>query len=103
MSPGTPNLVPFSAFLSGPRNHSIALIAALCASLFFQLPESSLAAGQVAADQAGYIIAGEDTKTSVPGVFAAGDVRTKAVRQIITAAADGAVAVHFAEEYLNEK
>ena len=68
-----------------------------------QLPESSLAAGQVAADQAGYIIAGEDTKTSVPGVFAAGDVRTKAVRQIITAAADGAVAVHFAEEYLNEK
>ncbi|WP_270420684.1 thioredoxin-disulfide reductase [Acidaminococcus massiliensis] len=68
-----------------------------------QLPESSLAAGQVAADQAGYIIAGEDTKTSVPGVFAAGDVRTKAVRQIITAAADGAVAVYFAEEYLNEK
>lgn len=68
-----------------------------------QLPESSLAAGQVAANQAGYIIAGEDTKTSVPGVFAAGDVRTKAVRQIITAAADGAVAVHFAEEYLNEK
>lgn len=68
-----------------------------------QLPESSLAAGQVAADQAGYIIAGEDTKTSVPGVFAAGDVRTKAVRQIITAAADGAMAVHFAEEYLNEK
>lgn len=68
-----------------------------------QLPESSLAAGQVATDQAGYIIAGEDTKTSVPGVFAAGDVRTKAVRQIITAAADGAVAVHFAEEYLNEK
>ena len=68
-----------------------------------QLPESSLAAGQVAADQAGYIIAGEDTKTSVPGVFVAGDVRTKAVRQIITAAADGAVAVHFAEEYLNEK
>lgn len=68
-----------------------------------QLPESSLAAGQVAADQAGYIIAGEDTKTSVPGVFAAGDVRTKAVRQIITAAADGAVAVHVAEEYLNEK
>lgn len=68
-----------------------------------QLPESSLAAGQVATDKAGYILAGEDTKTSVPGVFAVGDVRTKAVRQIITAAADGAVAVHFAEEYLNEK
>lgn len=68
-----------------------------------QLPESSLAQGQVATDKAGYIVAGEDTKTSVPGVYAAGDVRTKAVRQIITAAADGAVAVHFAEEYLNEK
>ncbi|MGP2527470.1 thioredoxin-disulfide reductase [Acidaminococcus sp. LBK-2] len=68
-----------------------------------QLPESSLAAGQVATDKAGYILAGEDTKTSVPGVFAVGDVRTKAVRQIVTAAADGAVAVHFAEEYLNEK
>ena len=68
-----------------------------------QLPESSLAAGQVATDKAGYILAGEDTKTYVPGVFAVGDVRTKAVRQIITAAADGAVAVHYAEEYLNEK
>lgn len=68
-----------------------------------QLPESSLAAGQVATDKAGYILAGEDTKTSVPGVFAVGDVRTKAVRQIITAAADGAVAVHYAEEYLNEE
>ncbi|WP_337469842.1 thioredoxin-disulfide reductase [Acidaminococcus fermentans] len=68
-----------------------------------QLPESSLAAGQVATDKAGYILAGEDTKTSVSGVFAVGDVRTKAVRQIITAAADGAVAIHYAEEYLNEK
>ena len=68
-----------------------------------QLPESSLAAGQVATDKAGYIMAGEDTKTSVPGVFAVGDVRTKAVRQIITEAADGAVAIHYAEEYLNEK
>ena len=68
-----------------------------------QLPESRLAAGQVATDKAGYIMAGEDTKTSVPGVFAVGDVRTKAVRQIITAAADGAVAIHYAEEYLNEK
>ena len=68
-----------------------------------QLPESSLAAGQVATDKAGYILAGEDTKTSGPGGFAVGDVRTKAVRQIITAAADGAVAIHYAEEYLNEK
>ena len=66
-------------------------------------PESALFAGQVELDKAGYIVAGEDTKTSEPGVFAIGDVRTKEVRQIITAAADGAVAVHYAEEFLNEQ
>ena len=63
-------------------------------------PESSLFAGQLDMDKAGYIIAGEDTKTSLPGVYAAGDVRTKAFRQIITAASDGANAVHSAEEIL---
>lgn len=51
----------------------------------------------------GYIRAGEDGKTSAPGIFAAGDVRTKALRQIITAAADGANAVTSVERYLNEK
>lgn len=51
----------------------------------------------------GYIRAGEDGKTTVPGIFAAGDVRTKALRQIITAAADGANAVTSVERYLNEK
>lgn len=54
-------------------------------------------------DDQGYIIADESTCTSVPGVFAAGDVRTKAVRQIVTATADGAVAAHMAEKYLLEK
>ena len=63
-------------------------------------PESSLFAGQLAMDKNGYIIAGEDGKTSLPGVFVAGDVRTKAFRQIITAASDGANAVHSAEEVL---
>lgn len=53
--------------------------------------------------EGGYIAAGEDTKTSLPGVFAAGDVRTKELRQVITAAADGAVAAHLAGEYLAEK
>ena len=53
--------------------------------------------------EGGYIVAGEDTKTSLPGVFAAGDVRTKELRQVITAAADGAVAAHLAGEYLAEK
>lgn len=63
-------------------------------------PATDLVRGQLELDEAGYILAGESTKTSVPGVFAVGDVRTKAVRQIITAAADGAVAAHMAEEYL---
>ncbi len=64
-----------------------------------RVPVTSLFEGQIALEN-GYIAAGEDTKTSVPGVFAAGDVRTKALRQIVTAAADGAVAAHFAEEYI---
>ncbi len=62
-------------------------------------PETALVAGQLDL-QDGYIAAGEDTKTSLPGVFAVGDLRTKALRQIVTAAADGAVAAHFAEEYI---
>ena len=52
-------------------------------------------------DENGYIIADESTKTSIEGVFAAGDVRAKALRQIVTASADGAVAAHFAEEYIS--
>ncbi|MBE6679608.1 MAG: thioredoxin-disulfide reductase [Ruminococcaceae bacterium] len=63
-------------------------------------PATELFSGQIELDEAGYIVAGESTKTSIDGVFAAGDVRTKALRQIVTAAADGAVAAHFAEEYL---
>ncbi len=63
-------------------------------------PATDFLQGAVQLDKNGYIIADETTRTSVQGVFAAGDVRTKALRQIVTAAADGAVAVHFAEEYL---
>ena len=48
----------------------------------------------------GYIVADESTRTSIDGVFAVGDVRIKPLRQVVTATADGAVAVHFAEEYL---
>ncbi|MBE6584409.1 MAG: thioredoxin-disulfide reductase [Ruminococcaceae bacterium] len=51
-------------------------------------------------DSYGYIVADETTKTNVDGVFAAGDVRTKELRQVVTAAADGAVAVHYAEKYI---
>lgn len=58
--------------------------------------------GSVSLDDKGYIIADETCRSSVDGVYAVGDVRTKPLRQIITAAADGAVAVHFAVEYLAE-
>ena len=65
-------------------------------------PASELVKGQLTLDEAGYIIAGESTETNVPGVFAVGDVRTKALRQVVTAVADGAVAAHHAEVYLAE-
>jgi thioredoxin reductase (NADPH) len=63
-------------------------------------PNSYLVQGQLELDEAGYIVADETTATSLPGVYAVGDVRTKNVRQIVTAAADGAVAAHYAEEHL---
>ena len=66
-------------------------------------PATELFAGQLALDDGGYILADETTETSVPGIFAVGDVRTKAVRQIVTAVADGAIAAHFAEEYLAQQ
>ncbi len=63
-------------------------------------PESELYAGQLELDEQGYIRADESGQTSVPGVFAAGDVRIKALRQILTAASDGANCVASAERYL---
>ena len=72
------------------------------AALFVSIgrtPSTALVEGQLELEN-GYIVADESARTSIPGVFAVGDVRTKALRQIITAAADGANAAHFAEEYL---
>jgi len=63
-------------------------------------PASELFKNELILDDSGYIIADETTKTNIDGVFAAGDIRTKALRQVVTAVSDGAVAVHFAEEYL---
>ena len=65
-------------------------------------PVTEFLGGQVELDKAGYILAGESTVTNIPGVFAVGDVRTKFLRQVVTAVADGAVAVHMAEEFLAE-
>ena len=66
-------------------------------------PETTLFAGMVETDEDGYLLADESTRTSLPGVFAAGDVRKKPVRQIVTAVADGAVAAMAAERYLAER
>lgn len=63
-------------------------------------PATELVQGQLELDRSGYIIADETTKTNLPGVYAVGDVRTKPLRQVVTAVADGATAVHMAEEYL---
>ena len=74
-----------------------------CDGLFVSIgrsPASGLVRGMLELDDAGYIVAGESTETSVPGVYAVGDVRTKVLRQVVTAVADGAMAVHHAEAYL---
>jgi thioredoxin reductase (NADPH) len=63
-------------------------------------PASTLVSDQLELDSAGYVVADETTQTGIPGVYAVGDVRTKPLRQVVTAVADGAVAVHYAEEYL---
>ena len=66
------------------------------------VPGTELFKDLVSLDEAGYIVAGEDGITSVPGVFAAGDIRTKNLRQVVTAVADGANAVASAQRYLME-
>lgn len=63
-----------------------------------RIPDTELVKGQIDLDDYGYIIAGENCHTSVPGVFVAGDVRTKALRQVVTAVADGAIAASECDE-----
>ncbi len=75
-----------------------------CDGVFISIgrkPATEFLNDQLELDNGGYIIADESTKTSIDGVFAVGDVRTKVLRQVVTAVSDGAVAAHFAEEYLS--
>lgn len=65
------------------------------------VPNTDLIKGQVELDEAGYVPADETTRTNIPGVFAVGDMRSKPLRQIVTAVADGAVASKYAEEFVN--
>ncbi|MBQ2971679.1 MAG: thioredoxin-disulfide reductase [Ruminococcus sp.] len=75
-----------------------------CDGVFISIgrkPATEFLEGQLKLDNGGYIVADESTKTNIDGVFAVGDVRTKVLRQVVTAVADGAVAAHYAEEYLS--
>ena len=65
-------------------------------------PVTDFLNGQIELDGAGYILADESTRTNIPGVFAVGDVRSKVLRQVVTAVADGAMASHYIDEYLAE-
>lgn len=76
-----------------------------CGGVFIAIgrrPNTGLLRDQLRLDEGGYIPAGEDTRTELPGVFAAGDVRAKPLRQVATAAADGAVAAHMAAQWLEQ-
>ena len=75
-----------------------------CDGIFVSIgrkPATEFLGDTLALDKAGYIIAGESCETNIPGVYAIGDVRTKELRQVVTATADGAIAAHKAEEYIS--
>lgn len=84
------------------KDDSIRMVA--CDGIFVAIgnvPNTELIKGQVKLDEAGYVPADETTRTNIPGVFAVGDMRSKPLRQIVTAVADGAVASKYAEEYID--
>ena len=84
------------------KDDSIRMVS--CDGIFVAIgnvPNTELIKGQVELDEVGYVPADETTRTSIPGVFAVGDMRSKPLRQIVTAVADGAVASKYAEEYID--
>ncbi len=84
------------------KDDSIRMVA--CDGIFVAIgnvPNTELIKGQVELDEAGYVPADETTRTNIPGVFVVGDMRSKPLRQIVTAVADGAVASKYAEEYID--
>ena len=77
----------------------------ICDGVFISIgrkPATEFLKEAVNLDENGYVVADESTKTNVDGVYAVGDVRTKVLRQVVTAVSDGAVAVHYAKEYLSK-
>lgn len=84
------------------KDDSVRMVA--CDGIFVAIgnvPNTELIKGQVELDEAGYVPADETTRTNIPGVFAVGDMRSKPLRQIVTAVADGAVASKYAEEFID--
>ena len=67
------------------------------------VPHSATFKGHIEMDDWGYIKTDDEMRTNVEGVFAAGDIRPKALRQVVTATADGAIAATLAEKYMEEK
>ena len=88
------------AFTQDGKTKTLAVDGIFCA--IGNIPNSGLLNGLCDLDSSGYVIAGEDCRTSLPGLFAAGDVRTTPLRQVVTAAADGANAAISAERYIAE-
>lgn len=77
----------------------------ICDGVFVSIgrkPATEFLKEAVNLDENGYVVADESTRTNVDGVYAVGDVRTKVLRQVVTAVSDGAVAIHYAEEYLSK-
>lgn len=76
-----------------------------CDGIFVSIgrkPATEFLNDAVELDKNGYIVADESTRTNIGGVYAVGDIRTKVLRQVVTAVSDGAVAIHYADEYLAE-
>jgi thioredoxin reductase (NADPH) len=67
------------------------------------IPQTGLFTDKIELDQTGYVLTDVDMKTNVEGVYAAGDVRQKSLRQVVTAVADGAIAAVQAEKYIDNK
>ena len=88
-----------SLLVEGPEGRRSLPVAGVFAAVGL-VPDNQVFSPPLELDGAGYIVAGEDTCTNVPGVFAAGDTRVKELRQLVTAAADGASAAAQAGRYL---
>ena len=88
------------------RNLKTGEISEVAASAVFvfvgSIPQTGAVPQDVARDEAGSIVTNERMETSMPGLYAAGDVRTTPFRQVVTAVSDGAVAAHCAAQYIDE-